>query len=436
MFCSNCGCEILENERFCPGCGNMVANSGIKARKSINPVMWILVCAIAVFGVAISLFLGHILSDKKTVNNTEEVRSVDSLLSKEKNVIIYCLTEMELSSEDAKINLSYDYNDLGQLQSCKYHYIGADQEYVYTNSRYKWDSDGNLIFCADYSSKGELLEEHNFTFDSNGLLEKYEHAIIGSQIGIDYYFYDEDANLCENKKYIEYSDEFDLRSWEINEDDAYQRGMMEYTESGNLKSSVSSWVYEGEENKFIEFEYDYNSNNHISSIKNNYYEGNNVYDSIINFYYQYDSNGNVLSRSYNDGEEIIEEMYNKDELLTSISVDGALYAEYTYDKTGQIISEVYYDNAGNIVTTSNEDWFYDLYGQSYVKRTQSKNCIYDEDGNLMEEYYNGLYTVKCTYMSLDISKAVADRMVDSVMQIDKISYTPTELLGNIFRIEE
>ncbi len=218
MFCQNCGKQISEESKFCPGCGSAVfppasqpvytapqpvmqtALAQQKPKKTVNKVLLSVIAAVLVVAIGVSIVLANLDTGMETVyvlTSVTHVSPIDSTpysynvaYDEFGNPDIYAtlyfrlyeiaydecgnMTEMydlgniynvylDSPFHDLKFEVDYDYDGNGRIKSAEYHseYLDTPQKWSFT-----WDRDGNLVrVCLDNDEKGAWDTYHRLDCD-------------------------------------------------------------------------------------------------------------------------------------------------------------------------------------------------------------------------------------------------------------------------------
>ena len=213
----------------------------------------------------------------------------------------------------------------------------------------------------------------------------------------------------------------------------------QYDEYGNLTKIIV-------DSQEVTFEYEYEGQNVVRCIAGSngemvvcreYNEEDNTikdtfYDTdgtpLLFNEYQYDSNGNLMSKSiYYAKDNILAEQFLYDEngnILKHIC-SLTLLVEYEYDTNGNIIKQTMYGEDGAVITSQQYEYEYDSFGNKtkcveYDSRgevQQQEEWKYDANGNLVEciIYHGSVIHEKIEYTVVSVNTNMVPINLDIIL---------------------
>jgi len=201
-------------------------------------------------------------------------------------------------------------------------------------------------------------------------------------------------------------------------DDSYLQSVYKYDEDGFLieetthnvgKHYVDRFRYKYDENGNMVKKTEYDHNGDILDEYEYRYDvsGNMVYDGFGGMTYEYDEKGVVVKSTSGSG-DLIEYEYNKSGLLAEEIRyrNGNIHCrfKYKYDKYENLLNKKYYYSDNDEISTDTK-YKYDKYGNlieqaEYISKTEynyKNNYLYDEKGNILQELSGDIVTRECSY---------------------------------------
>ena len=341
MKCTKCGSEIPETSRFCNNCGSAVKDetAPVREKKGISPGVWILLAtAVAIAGFLI--FKGLNKTDEIVIQAPvtsyelkigENVRidaSYTSSLNKtyqpewisgDENIVT--VTDGTISGV-AQGSTTVTYRVTDEVSAQFTVKVDRNTRTVYIKTReITYNFDGSVDYVSDYTynmENGCLLQQKN-TFSD-----------VGEVITIEY-TYDDNWNLIRETNTSNMSDEKMTTRYE-------------YDDDGRLKAVIAEDEIWGDSGT----RYFYDEKDRI--IREEYYNEGGSLENYVT--YEYDADDNPVREQLwlADGTKSFryENTYENGLLVKSVGYDesGKMsgYAEYKYDENGNLISESYYDD--------------------------------------------------------------------------------------------
>lgn len=201
MYCKNCGCEIEENQKFCPKCGNRVdINSNLSVTKTVPKLSKkkIIISVIAVTSVIlITIFtiISNLPKHEENINDLDESKTTQTISETTQSTTTITTTEEHKLSDDCTYILADGYEgddyyelvanqidnypesiiEMGVIKNNKW-LVKLTDDFPFLNE--SWFNDKGAAFRDDDSS--------HYPFESGC----YHFSYVGE--GTFYYYYQEE----------------------------------------------------------------------------------------------------------------------------------------------------------------------------------------------------------------------------------------------------
>lgn len=306
MFCKNCGCEINENQKFCPKCGNPIEieildnkraqSKDVKSKtKKIVSLLLAIVLIIGVGSyVGINVYKnGKYLSKSisTTTSNTLSSTITTTFIYREDGLRSKSTTNHTYDGTDNLTINDYTYDSFGKLvkedekyddgdvKSLNITYSETDNQYI-GNGNYSdgsgsveliYDKNNKLISRAEYGSEQILSKEF---YNKDGQTIEQIFYLDGEETSKILYEYDKYGNQI---KYSEYSSGILSYVWE----QSYSKG-----NPSNLNKSIEAVIKIS----------NYDENGELESVETVNYERTKTSSNICETIYLNEDSSNSLPK--------------------------------------------------------------------------------------------------------------------------------------------